>query len=176
MEEKDLDITLYNTYWLKLQQSKFDIAYFECHYSYCVKLIRRIKYIIIVVTTLSTGIWMGWNSNAVVNKSCPIVLVLVSVLSALKDDFPYEKRKNELRELSLELNNLYVRMESDWFKINRLECSNNKIEELLGYYQIELIHIKDHYLKDDSLPVKDLITTNATNKTVEYFEFLKKGA
>lgn len=170
---EDLDEQLYNIFWRKLQQAKYDLIYYSIHFNECVSISRRIKYAIIGTTTLATGAWMTWSNTSIVAKICPIVILTLQVVSAISEKFPYESRKLELREMIAELEPLYLEMENDWRSIRNLEKTNSKIQEAIQNYDTKQAEIKRHYFKEDSLPESDKIRLKADEKTEEYFKYFE---
>lgn len=170
---EDLDEQLYNTFWRKLQQAKYDLIYYGIHFDRCVSISRKIKYTIIGTTTLATGAWMTWSNIGIVAKICPIVILVLQVVSAISEKFPYESRKLELREMIAELEPLYLEMENDWRSIRNLEKSNSNIQDAIQNYDTKQAEIKRHFLKEDSLPESDKIRQRADEKTEEYFKYFE---
>lgn len=168
---EELDEQLYSTFWKKIQQSKFDLNYYGLHFNSCVKISRWIKYAIIGTTTLTTGAWMTWSTIPVVGTICAITILVSQVISAISEKFPYESRKLELREMLDELEPLYLKMEDDWRSIQNLKMSNNKIQEAIQKYDRKQAEIKRHYFKDDALPEREKIRTQADDLTEEYFKY-----
>lgn len=165
-----IDQSLYNAFWRKLQQSKYDIIYYDLHFKECVSISRKIKYTVVGLTSLATGAWMSWSGNAIICVLCPIIIFILQAVSAVSDLFPFENRKIELRELSTELEQLYIEMETDWRKIQALEITNESIRSLIEKYALRQADISKHYFKDDALPIKERIRTKADNLTEEYYK------
>lgn len=168
-----LDEQLYNTFWLKLQQSKYDLIYYSLHFNGCISISRRIKYAIIGITALATGAWMTWSNIDIIGTICAIVILASQVVSAISEKFPYESRKLELREMIAELEPLYFEMENDWRSIRSLKKSNFKIQEAIQKYDTKQAEIKRHYFKDDSLPESNKLRLQADEKTEEYFKYFE---
>ena len=166
-----LDTTLYNAFWSKLQQLRFDLFYYDEYFKECVVVSRYIKYGIIVATTLATGAWMNWHDIKGVCVFCAIAIWLLQGISALSEWLLFENRKLELRELSIELEQLYINMETDWRRIQALEVSNEEIRSLIQTYALRQVDISKHYFKDDALPINDRIWAKADDLTESYFEF-----
>lgn len=167
---KTIDTTLYNAYWSKLQQFKFDLIYYDVHFESCIKMGRAIKYVIIGFTSLATGAWMAWDNISAIKVICAIVIWLLQGVSAISESFPFDKRKLELRELSTELEPVYIQMESDWRKIQRMQLENDEIQELIESYAQKQAEIIKHYFKDDALPIKEKLHAKADVLTEEYFK------
>lgn len=170
VQNEELDERLYNAFWSKLQQAKFDIVYFSEHFNRCTVITRAIKYTIVGATTLATGAWMAWGHNQVVGAVCGVAILMLQVLTAISEKFPYEARKLELREMLAELDTLYLEMEDEWRSIYSLKISNSKIQEAIHQYDQKQATIKRHYFKDDALPENERIRIKADEKTEEYFE------
>lgn len=166
---ENLDMTLYNTYWSKLQQLKFDIEYYDLHFKRCVNSLRIMKYSMASITALATGLWMGFSDNKHLCTICAIVIIACQALSAASEIFPFEKRKLELRELSTELEKLYIKMENDWRNIQSLKVLNIEIQEYIQYYAEKQLNINKNYFKDDALPIIKRIRQKAEELTEEYF-------
>lgn len=167
----NLDENLYKAFWGKLQQLKYDIYYYNEHFKRCVSVSRGLKYTIVVITSLTTGAWINWNNIPEMCLLCAVIIWLLQGVSALSEWLPFEKRKQELRELSEEFNELYIEMESDWRKIQSLKVDNNEIRAMLQEYSLRRNEICKHYLKDDALPMKEKIRKTADNLTEEYFKY-----
>lgn len=167
-----LDMNLYGAFWSKLQQLKFDIFYYDEHFKYCVSVSRCVKAGIIIITSLATGAWMNWQDISVICIICPIIIWISQVASAVVEQLPFEKRKIELRELSYELESLYIDMEMDWRSIQAMRIENENIREMLQKYTVKQTEICKHYFKDDALPQIEKIRRRADEKTFDYFENL----
>ena len=165
-----IDETLYNAFWNKFQQLRFDIFYYDEHFKNCVSISRAIKYSIVGMTSLATGAWMGWNNISGIAITCAIVIWALQALSAITEWFPFEKRKSELRELSIEFEHLYIEMESDWRKIQAVEYSDEDVRKLIQEYALKQADITKHYFKDDALPQKEKVWRKADELTEEYFK------
>lgn len=171
VQNDSLNEQLYKVFWNKLQQAKFDIIYYSEHFNRYTRISRIIKYIIAGVTVLATGIWMTWGSIHAVATICTIVILVLQVVSALSEYFPYESRTLELRDMLAELNPLYLKMENEWRSIFGLKMSNTKIQEAILEYELKQEEIKCHYFKADALPDNEKIRTKADEKTEEYFKY-----
>lgn len=169
-EKVEVDETLYNAFWSRMQQLRFDIFYYDEHFKSCILISRIIKYSIVAVTSLATGAWMNWNHIPVICIICGVIILLLQAFSAILEWLPFEKRKLELRELSTELDPLYIEMESNWRKIQALEVPNEEIRDLIQNYALRQADISKHYFKDDALPLKEKIRAKADDLTEEYFK------
>ena len=169
--KEPLNNELYEAFWRKLEQSKFDLIYYQVHFNHCTTVSRIFKYTIIGATSLATGAWISWNSIPSIGITCAITIWLLQGISAISELFPYESRKQELREMLTELEPLYLKMENDWRSIRSLAITNQEIQSKLQQYNERQADIKRHYFKDDSLPEIEKFRTKADEKTEEYFRY-----
>lgn len=170
LETNVINEATYNAFWSKMQQFKFDIVYYCVHFNACININRKIKYFVVFTTAIFTGIWMKWHTLSRINTVCGVAIIALQALSAISELFPYEKRKNELRELIAELEPLYLEMENDWRRINSCEVDDEYARVALDKYAKKQIEIKNHFFKDDTLPEKEKYRTKADNLTEEYFK------
>ncbi len=174
-KEKDKTVNnlmIQREFWKNLQQFKFDINYYNIHFSSSVNIIRRVKYADCGLTTLFTGAWMTWNTIKWVSALCAGGIVVLRVLSVINELLPYSKRASEIREMTNELDKLYIEMENTWMQIANGELTKQEIIEQNNQYKNKQLEIKTHYFKEDFLPERKRIVKKATKKTAKYFELL----
>ena len=172
-KKHNIDECLYNAFWSKLEQAKFDIVYFNIHFNRCIKVSRVLKYLIVGVTALATGAWITWSNVSFVGTICAILIWFFQAISAIAEWFPYEKRKVELHDMVKELEPLYIEMENEWRNVQSGKISNKQVQERLVYYETKQMEIKNHYFKNDALPEREGIRKKADDLTEEYFKFFK---
>ncbi len=168
-QKEVLDKQLYEAYWRKLQQFKFDLIYYAIHFNRCTTIIRAIKYIVIGITSLATGAWITWNAKPSIGVICAVLIWLLQGVSALSEKFPFEGRRLELREMIAELEPLYIQMENEWRTIQSLEMDNQEIRKAILQYDQRQLEIKKHYFKDDALPERKKAEIKANDLTEKYF-------
>ena len=159
-------------FWNKLTQLKFDLNYYHQHFVNCVKILRWIRIGIVAVTAGVSGIWMTWSEIEWVRFACPIAVLVLQIFNAILEVFPYEKRKQELRELTNLLNPVYTDMENDWYLIADGQCTREEISRKLISYEKRRQDIQQHYLKDDALPERKHIVKKAEEDTSAYLSNL----
>lgn len=169
-EKTEANFKIQNSFWNIFQQFKFDLIYYSLHFSRCVKIIRTIKYVTLGATALATSVWMAWNHIRWVSIVCPIIILVLQVFTAVSDQFPFENRKLEIREMTTELDKLYIEMEANWRKIANGDLKESQIRKLISDYEIKRDEIEKHYFKNDSLPENAKLVDKATEKTHDYFE------
>lgn len=128
------------------------------------------KYLIVGLTALSSGVLISFNSIKPLVISCSVIIIVLQAFSAISDIFPYEKRKNELRELGNELEDLYNKMEYDWRILFNEKKTVAEINDYIDKYATNISHLERNYLKDDALPEIEKIKQIAELKTSDYFK------
>ena len=170
MKHSNENVQIQQVYWRKLHQFKFDLIYLSLHFNLCVSIMRWIKYISVGLTVLTTGIWMYWYYIQSVSVSCAIVILIIQVFNALSELLPFDNRKLEIREMSNELDNVYLQMESDWLQISDGKLTITEIRSLIKTYAEKRADIEKHYFKNDSLPYSKRIDNLANDKVESYFK------
>ncbi|MBO4714701.1 MAG: hypothetical protein J5672_01220 [Verrucomicrobia bacterium] len=158
-----------NTFWLKLQQFKFDLIYYNLHFERCMFIIKVMNYslLLICVTALIKN-WSTW-----LTKLCTLISLLTFYFGGISKLLPYEKRKEEIIKMTNGLDPLYVKMEADWRKISNGEMTLIEIEKKLAYYEKQQLKIKNKYFNDDVLPYRTKLEEKASKLTDEYFQIFK---
>lgn len=157
-------------YWHKMTQFKFDLNYYACHFSFCVKTMRTIRISIAVITALSTAIWMEWNAVEHLSGICAGIIIVLQVLSTCTELLPYDKRKQEIRDLQNLLSPVYDAMEKDWSKISDGQYTKEEIRNKVYDYSAKNREIHQHFFKDDSLPLSKKLERKAEKLTTEYYK------
>ena len=170
MQHTNENLKIQQVYWNKMYQFKFDLIYYSLYFNLCVSIMRLIKYISVGLTVLVTGIWMNWYNIQSVSVSCAIVILIIQAFNALSELFPFDNRKLEIREMSNELDNVYLQMEADWLKISDGELTITEITSLIQTYAKKRADIEKHYFKNDSLPYNKRIDNHANDKVESYFK------
>lgn len=171
----DIDTRNQEHFWNKLTQLKFDLNYYYGHFADCVKILRGIRIGIVAVTAGVSGIWMTWSDIEWVRFVCPIAVLVLQIFNAILDVFPYEKRKQDLRELTNLLNPVYTDMETDWYMIAEGQYTHEEIVQKTINYEKRRQDIQQHYLKDDVLPERKYIVKKAEKETSAYLASLKNN-
>lgn len=156
-------------FWIKLTQFKFDLNYFQRHFGACVVASRWLRISISVGTVLATGAWMNWYDVKWVKVLCLVVILLLQGLNTMGEFLPYDRRKQELREMSNLLDPIYDEMEHDWYSIANGELLKDEIEEKLKGYEQRRRDIQQHFLKDDTLPERKRLLEKTEEATDAYF-------
>lgn len=175
--DKDITTTtdtyFQEAFWQKLQQFKFDIIYYNLHFSRCIKILRSTKYASTGFTAIATSIWMNWYDIKPIAIVCCVIVLILQAFNVLIEQLPFSERKLEIREMTNELHNLYIEMECNWRDISEGKFKKSQIKLMLKKYEQKRSDIHSHYFKNDSLPETKKITEEANKRTKEYFDSFK---
>lgn len=168
----DMDTRSQELFWSKLTQLKFDLNYYHQHFANCVTISRWIRFGIVAVTAGISGAWMAWPDVAWIRFISPAVVLALQIINATLNVLPYEKRKQELRELTTLLKPVYTEMETDWYLIADGQCTCREVAQKTAHYEKKRQNIQQHYLQDDVLPERMDIIEKAEKDTSAYFASL----
>ncbi len=166
----EYDTKTQETYWHKLTQFKFDLIYYSLQFSFCVRIMRWIRISSAVMTALVTGAWMNWNEITAVRVICAIMIFVLQAVSAGAELLPYDKRKQEIREMLNLLGPIYDEMEADWLKVSGGQYTKEEIRNITYAYAAKQRDIHQHFFKDDALPEKKKLEKKADEETSVYFK------
>lgn len=158
-------------FWNYLQQFKFDLYYFNNHFESCVVKLRCIKYIVTGITVISAILLIIWPTSQGLTVVCSIVVIILQALNAFSDIFPFNNRKDELRDLCRELEFLYIEVENTWKKIAEGELMISEIEKSILEYKKRRHEIEINYFKNDFLKEEKKIVDKSNKQTQRYFEY-----
>ena len=156
-------------FWSKMARLKYDICYYDLYFAKCVLISRVWKCITVGGTALATLLWMEFNHVAFLSKACPCIIFGLQALAVIKDWFPHDDRKKELRELVDELRPIYEDMEGDWQRIAIGHYSEHEIIEKATAYSQEIEKLRKHYFKDDALPEITKLVDKADAEVKQYY-------
>ena len=159
-------------FWSKLTQLKFDLNYYHQHFANCVTISRWIRFGIVAVTAGISGAWMTWPDVPWIRFISPAVVLALQIFNATLEVLPYEKRKQDLRELTNLLEPVYTDMETDWNLIADGQYTSRDIAQKTTLYEKKRQDIQQHYLKDDVLPNRKAFVKKAEEDTSAYFASL----
>ena len=164
-----MDFVSQENFWSKMTRLKYDIYYSDFYFARCVRILRFWKYVTVGGTSIATLLWMEFNHVSFLSKVLPFIIFGLQVLTIIKDWFPYDDRKKELRELVEELRPIYENMEGDWQRIATGHFSKQEIIEKTTAYSQKIEKLRKHYFKDDTLPTKQKLIEKADAEVNKYY-------
>ena len=156
-------------FWSKMTRLKYDICYYERYFARCVLISRILTGITVGGTSIATLLWMEYHEIAAFAQWCPYVILALQIMSVFKDHFPYDGRKNALRELTDELVPIYEDMEADWQMISIGSYEEEEIISKATSYAKEIEKIRKHYFKDDALPEIEKLIQKSDEEVDRYY-------
>ena len=155
------------TYWKKLTQYKFNLFYFDAHFSRCVRMDRRIKIFCAIASSAAIAAWATWQK---ISFLWGLIIVISQVVTAINEILPYKKRIEELSNLRSELTPIYNNMEKDWYDVANGSLTENEINDRCYSYMEQWRQIDDKYFKSDALPRISKCMEAAEIEKNSYFE------
>lgn len=154
------------TYWKKLTQYKFNLCYFDAHFSRCVRIDRRIKIFCAIASSTAIAAWATWQKMSFL---WGLIIVLSQVVTAVNEILPYKKRIGELSNLKSELTPIYNNMEKDWYDVANGLLTEKEINDRSYLYTDQWNQIDDKYFKNDALPQISKCKNTAEEAKNAYF-------
>lgn len=99
---------LQNRYWNQMAQYKFEIIYYNEHFTKC---IRNNRTIIILLAVLSSGAVAGWAIWSKYSFIWSIIVASTQVLTIVNEFLPYKDRIKECPDLISKLMPLSIKSE-----------------------------------------------------------------
>lgn len=115
------------TYWQEFIQLKADTCYVRDYRNELGKWVTVVAAIRAIASAGGIAAWAVWKQYAYL-WAC--IIAASQVADALKNVFPFYKRRGALSKWSRTLNKLFVEAQRDWDAISGGECTNAQIRRL----------------------------------------------
>lgn len=154
------------SYWREFVQLKID-AYYVRDYRNSLGLSeRRVAAIRAIASSASIGAWAIWKQYALV---WALLIAASQVADALKDVFPFRRKRQALSKWCNALNNLFVLAQRDWDDISRGNLTDEQIRKLTHQLRLKKQKLEARYIPD-GLPEKEKLFQRAENQVVKFFQ------
>ena len=154
-----------NQYWLEMQQLRLDAIYVRGYRDSIAKMETTIAAIRAITSSGSIGAWVIWRQYAFVWAA---LIAITQIADALRDVFPFRKRRQALSGWCNALNRLFVDAQRDWDSIASGLLSNPKIASLTHQLRQKVQRYEETYLPD-GLPKKQKLFDTAQTEMEEFF-------
>jgi hypothetical protein len=154
-----------NQYWLEMQQLRLDAIYVRDYRDSIAKMERNVAAIRAVTSSGSIGAWVIWRQYAFVWAA---LIAISQVADALRDVFPFRKRRQALSGWCNALNRLFVDAQRDWDLIASGALSNPKIANLTHQMRQKVQRHEETYMPD-GLPKRQDLSDIAQIEMEEFF-------
>jgi len=114
-------------YWHEFFQLKTDACYVREYRNSLSKWVTAFAAIRAIAATSSIGGWLIWKRYALLWAG---LIAAAQLIDALKNVFPFYKRRRALSALSRSLNQLFVEAQRNWDEIAGGHCSNVQVRKL----------------------------------------------
>jgi hypothetical protein len=115
-------------FWQELNDLKVACFYVREYRNSLNKWVTGVATLRAISSSVSIAAWAIWQKHALIWGS---IIALSQVADALKDVFPFAKRKTVLSRWSRTLDALFVNAQRDWDQIAGGRCTNPQIRVLL---------------------------------------------
>lgn len=159
-------------YWCMMTQKKFTLIYLGKHYHRNVKIERWMNTILAVVSTGSLGALLFLDQH---QYFLTVILALAQILTAARPYLPYQYRMKEIEKGLFVLNSLYCEIEEKWLSIASGKLTDEEINTIFYTYMRKWDELDAKILKEDSLPRRKKLVTQANDEKDKYFEVMFGG-
>jgi hypothetical protein len=152
-------------YWQEFTQLKLDACYVRDYRNSIAKWETGVASVRAIASSASIGAWVIWNKYAFVWAS---VIAVSQVADALRDVFPFRKRRQSLSGWSNALNRLFVDAQRDWDSISAGSVPNGKISTLTHQLRQKMQRYEQTYIPD-GLPREQKLFESAQLEMESFF-------
>ena len=132
-------------YWQEFTQLKLDACYVRDYRNSIARWETTVAAIRAITSSVSIGAWVVWRKYALVWAA---LIAITQVADALRDVFPFRKRRQTLSGWSNALNRLFVDAQRDWDNISAGSLSNLKISALTHQLRQKMQRYEETYIPD----------------------------
>ncbi len=167
--EQSLATSQQTRYWNEMTQLKAHIFYLSYHCRRADRVDFWIKCVTAVASSSSIAGWVIWQSYGFV---WALIIAVSQVITATKQYLPYESRSKETNDASKDLENLFIRAESDWYYVAEGSLSDEDIHKKMIVLKKGKADIVRKRMASRMLPRNDTYELNAAKDTEVYFQTL----
>jgi hypothetical protein len=152
-------------YWQEFVQLKADACYIRDYRNSLSRWVTATATIRAIASSGSIAAWVIWRQYAFIWGS---IIALSQVTDALKDVFPFYKRRAALSRWVRQLDRMFVFAQRDWEDIAGGRCTQQQIRKLLHQLRSRKQRLEAKSIPDGLVP-KELFLQNAEAEAVRYF-------
>jgi hypothetical protein len=165
MSETSLPSVEQDQYWQEMQQLRLDAIYVREYRDSIAKMETIVAMIRAITSSGSIGAWVIWRQYAFVWAA---LITIAQIADALRDVFPFRKRRQALSGWCNALNRLFVDAQRDWDIIASGAFSNPKIASLTHQLRQKMQRHEETYIPD-GLPKKQDLFDRAQTEMAQFF-------
>ena len=153
-------------YWKEMYQLKVHINYLEAFILEAESYDRWIKIFSAVAASTSIGAWVIWREFSFVWAA---IIAASQVVSAVKPYLPFQERRNKYSALLHDFEELFIRMEAQWFEIASSKLTEDEINSARTKIRLQKQKLLKKHLPTSVVPNSPDKTEKAENIAVDYF-------
>jgi len=165
MEENDVPSREQQTYWHEFVQLKADSCYVRDYRNYFGGWVATVAAIRAIASTGSIAAWAIWRQYSYL-WGC--IIAGSQVADALKNVFPFYKRRDALSRWSRALNRCFVEAQRDWDEISAGRCTNAQISKLSHQLRMKKERAESKYIPHGLALRRDLFD-KAQSEAARFF-------
>ena len=146
-------------YWREFNQLKLDACYVRDYRDSIGKAETKVAAVRAITSSASIAAWAVWRKYAIMWAA---FIAASQVVDALRDVFPFRKRRQALSGWSNALNRLFVDAQRDWENISAGKVSNAKISRLTHQLRHKMQRYEETYIPDGLPRKQDLFEAAQT--------------
>ena len=165
MSEESQPSVEQDLYWQEFTQLKLDACYVRDYRNSIGRAETTVAAIRAIASSASIAAWAVWRRYAILWAT---FIAASQVADALRDVFPFRKRRQALSGWSNALNRLFVDAQRDWDSISAGKISNAKISTLTHQLRQRMQRYEETYIPD-GLPRKQELFEAAQSEMEAFF-------
>jgi hypothetical protein len=152
-------------YWQEFVQLKADTFYVRDYRNALGRLVTGVSAIRAVASSGGIAAWVIWKQYAYL---WAFLIAASQVVDALKNVFPFYKRRGELSKWSRTLNRLFVEAQRDWEAIASGRRTNAQISELSHRLRVRKERAEEKYIPH-GLALRNDLFVKAQSEASRFF-------
>jgi len=152
-------------YWNQLIQLRVDSYYIHAYHEAMESRQTALNMFLAVAASASIASWAIWKQFAFLWAT---VIASSQLLSAVKHYLPFERRVKQLAPLSIDLDQLFLDAERQWYAVAEGQLPNQAIHEALISLKERRTKADHTYFKETALPSKPKLLKEAEQRATAY--------
>ena len=153
-------------YWKEMYQLKVHINYLETFILEAENIDRLIKIFSAIASSASIGAWVIWQDYSFVWAT---IIAVSQVVSAVKPYLPFQDRRNKYSALLHDFEDLFIRMEAQWFEIASGKLDAGEINNARTKIRLQKQKLLKKYLPTSIVPDSPEKLVKAEGISQDYF-------
>lgn len=159
------DVTKQAQYWMQFKQYKENCFYLHAYIAKDERHEWWRSFALAIGTSSAIGGWLVWKDVPYV---WAVIIGVTQILQVASPLFPQRQRIKALHGMSVDLDNLIIKMEDEWHQVASGKLTDDAIHNLLMKYKTKQQAIFNAHLKGAELPDQPRLLVKA-RKSLDIF-------